>query len=119
MGCVVGAGARGFVSSGPSRLQIGGQLIGTVSRLIYPSFIGVYLPAALALDAIAQRALRVRPGGGRHRLPGGRAVMRRLGVATPWIVVAMMAVLVNVDIFGYPTMYVEYFVSTPPAFLPQ
>jgi hypothetical protein len=29
-----------------------------------------------------------------------------------------MAVLVNIDMFGYPTMYVEYFVNTPPAFLP-
>ena len=99
-------------------LQIGGQLIGTVPRLIYPSFIGVYLPAALALDALAQGARRVGPGRGTPWLQRSRGVVRRLGVATPWIVVAVMAVLVNIDTFGYPTLYVEYFVSSPPVFLP-
>jgi hypothetical protein len=99
-------------------LQIGGQLIGTVPRLIYPTFIGVYLPAAVALDAISQRARTLGRGRGTGVLDRCRSIVRRLGVATPWIVVAVMAVLVNIDVFGYPTLYVEYFVSTPPYFLP-
>lgn len=90
-------------------LQIGNQLIGTAPRLIYPTFIGVYLPAAVALDGVAERA---------RGLTSGRSIVRRLRVATPWIVVAVMALLANIDVFGYPTLYVEYFVSTPPSFLP-
>ena len=42
--------------------------------------------------------------------------MRR---AAPWIVVGVLFVLANIDIFGYPTLYVEFFVSDPPAFLPH
>jgi hypothetical protein len=99
-------------------LQIGGQQIGILPRLVYPSFIAVYLPAALALNAISERARRVGPRGGPWRSPGGGVLMRGLGVAMPWLVVAAMAVLVNIDMFGYPTLYVEYFVNTPPAFLP-
>jgi hypothetical protein len=91
-------------------LQIGGLLIGTAPRLIYPTFIGVYLPAAVALDAVAARARSVG---------ANRVVVRRAMLATPWIVIALMALLVNVDLFGYPTQYVEYFVSKPPAFLPR
>jgi hypothetical protein len=91
-------------------LQIGGLLIGTAPRLIYPTFIGVYLPAAVALDAVAGRARSVG---------ANRIVVRRALLATPWIVIALMALLVNVDLFGYPTQYVEYFVSKPPAFLPR
>jgi hypothetical protein len=90
-------------------LQIGGLLIGTAPRLIYPTFIGVYLPAALALDAVAER-----PRG----LVSGRGILRSFRGAAPWIVIGVMTVLVNIDIFGYPTQYVEYFVSTPPVFLP-
>lgn len=90
-------------------LQIGNQLIGTVPRLIYPTFIGVYLPAAVALDGFAERA---------HQIATGRNGLRRLRAATPWIVVAVMALLANIDVFGYPTLYVEFFVSTPPSFLP-
>jgi hypothetical protein len=99
-------------------LQIGGQAIGILPRLVYPSFIGVYLPAALALNAISERGRGVGPRGGRWRLAGAGVVMRGLGVAMPWIVMAVMAVLVNIDMVGYPTLYVEYFVNTPPAFLP-
>ena len=40
-------------------------------------------------------------------------------VAAPWAVVAVVAVLANLDIFGYPTLYVEYFVSEPPVFVPR
>jgi hypothetical protein len=90
-------------------LQIGGQQIGFTPRLIYPTFIGVYLPAAVALDSLARRA---------PVLPAVRNIERRLRRAAPWIVVAIMALLVNVDVFGYPTLYVEYFVGTPPVFLP-
>jgi hypothetical protein len=90
-------------------LQIGNQSIGYVPRLVYPAFPGIYLAAALALDAPWLRQPRpdVRPWVG-----------LRLRAALPWIVIAVMAVLVNVDIFGYPTLYVEYFVSSPPVFLP-
>ena len=62
-------------------------------------FPAIYLLAALALDAI--------------RLPGRWRATRRRGSRS-----ASMAVLVNVDIFGYPTLYVEYFTGTPPVFLP-
>jgi hypothetical protein len=70
---------------------IGEQVVGEAPRL-------VYLMAAIALDAF--------------RLPG------RLRAASPWIGIGVMAILVNVDIFGFPTLYVEYFVGTTPAFLP-
>jgi hypothetical protein len=89
-------------------LQIGHQGIGILPRLVYPSFVGVCLPAAAGLDAVAERARGCM-----------RVGVRRLGVATPWIVVAVMAVLVNIDTFGYPTMYEEFFNGTPPVWLPQ
>jgi hypothetical protein len=77
---------------------IGKQVVGEAPRLVYPLFPVVYLMAAIALDAF--------------RLPG------RLRAASPWIGVGVMAILVNIDIFGFPTLYVEYFVGTKPAFLP-
>jgi hypothetical protein len=97
-------------------LQIGGVGIGMVPRLIYPTFIGVYLPAAVALDRFAQCG---REALMRGVSTGSLGVLRRVQVAAPWIVVAVMAILVNVDVFGYPTLYVEYFVSAPPVFLPR
>jgi 4-amino-4-deoxy-L-arabinose transferase-like glycosyltransferase len=80
-------------------LQIGKTQLGELPRLIYPTFPAIYLLAALAIDS------------GVRRLP-------RASMVASWVLVAAMAVLVNVDIFGYPTLYVEYFVSKPPVFLP-
>jgi hypothetical protein len=81
-------------------------------RLVYYIFPAVYLLAALALDPgepdPQHSALPAR-----HRIPAG---MRR---AAPWVVVGMLFVLSNIDIFGYPTLYVEFFVSDPPVFLPN
>jgi hypothetical protein len=96
-------------------LQIGNQQIGTIPRLIYPTFIGVYLPAAVALRRVADHGRAALVGAaGTHVL-----MVRRAQIALPWIVVAAMAVLVNIDLFGYPTLYVEYFVNSAPAFLPH
>ena len=98
-------------------LQIGSQTIGTVPRLHLSDLIGVYLPAAVFLDTISRRA---RPWVQTRRRPlSGRSTWRapprgRRGSSWPsWLV------LVNVDIFGYPTLYTGYFVSTPPVFLPR
>jgi hypothetical protein len=92
-------------------LQIGEQQIGTLPRLLFPLFPAVYLLAGLALDP-----------GVRPRRPAGAPLRRRVTdavrIAAPWVVVAIMAVLANIDLFGYPTLYVEYFVSEPPVFLP-
>jgi hypothetical protein len=92
-------------------LQIGEQQVGTLPRLLFPLFPAVYLLAALALDP-----------GVRPRRPAGAPLRQRLTdavrVAAPWVVVAVMAVLANIDLFGYPTLYVEYFVSEPPVFVP-
>jgi hypothetical protein len=96
-------------------LQIGHTTVGNTPRLIYPSLIGVYLPAAVLLDRVAASADGFRfSAGALLTAPGA---LRTLQLATPWLVLALMAVLVNVDIFGYPTLYVEFFVSTPPVFL--
>jgi hypothetical protein len=91
-------------------LQIGGTTVGYVPRLVYPVFPAVYLLAALALDTT----------GFKPRLDGpwaGRAI-DRLRIAAPWIVIGVMLVFVNMDIFGYPTQYVEFFTNTPPRFVP-
>jgi hypothetical protein len=98
-------------------LQIGGTEIGTTPRLIYPAFISVYLPAAVLLDAIAEHARGFTFT--REALLTGRGSSRALQRLAPWLVIGAMFVLVNIDIFGYPTLYVEYFVSTPPVFLPR
>lgn len=92
--------------------EIGGApFLERLPRLVYPVFPAVYLLAALALDP------------GERSMPAVRSPTRRrldkLRVAAPWIVVGAMFVLANVDIFGYPTQYVEFFVSDPPAFLPH
>jgi hypothetical protein len=92
-------------------LQIGEQQIGTLPRLVYPVFPAVYLLAALALDP-GDRQPRAASAPLRERIPDA------VRIAAPWVVVGVMAVLANIDIFGYPTMYVEYFVSDPPVFLP-
>jgi hypothetical protein len=93
-------------------LQIGQQELGWFPRFVYPVFPAVYLLAALALDL-----------GGRVPRPADAPLRLRvtdaLRVGAPWGVVAVMAVLANIDIFGYPTMYVEYFVSEPPVFVPR
>jgi hypothetical protein len=92
-------------------LQIGEQQIGTLPRLVFPLFPAVYLLAALALDPGRRQP---RPASAPRRQRFTDAVR----FAAPWVVVAVMAVLANIDIFGYPTLYVEYFVSEPPVFLP-
>jgi hypothetical protein len=77
---------------------LGGQTVGDAPRLLFPMFPVVYLLAAVALD--------------RFRLPGA------LRAASPWIVVAVMAILVNVDIFGYMTLHYEFQYGHPPVFVP-
>jgi hypothetical protein len=98
-------------------LQIGRTSVGYTPRLIYPSLIGVYLPAAVFLDRVAARADGFRFT--TDALLTAQGALRTLQLATPWLVLALMAVLVNVDIFGYPTLYVEFFGSTPPVWLPH
>jgi hypothetical protein len=107
---VGGLFAMGFVTI--AVLQIGGQPIGRLPRLVYPVFPAVYLLAALALDSM-------KPLG---RPTGDSLTVRALDTArvvAPWAVVGAMVVAANVDIFGYPRSYVEYFVNDPPAFLPR
>jgi hypothetical protein len=99
--------AMGFVTI--AVLQIGEQEIGTLPRLVYPVFPAVYLLAAVALD----------PGRPVGRLAAAAPLWLRVRIAAPWAVVIAMAALANIDIFGYPTLYVEYFVSEPPFFLPR
>ena len=114
---VLVAALFGFYFAVIAALQIGEQWVGTFPRVIYPSFISVYLPAAVLLDAIARRADGYRLD--RAALLTGRGSWLALQRAAPWIAVAAMFVLVNIDIFGYPTLYVEYFESVPPFFLPH
>lgn len=84
-------------------------LLGSYPRLIYFVFPVVYLLAAMLLD----------PGGGRAVAPRrGAAVVRGVRRHAAWVVVALMAVLVNVDVFGYPTLYVEFFSGNAPSHLP-
>jgi hypothetical protein len=93
-------------------LLIGEMEIGRLPRLLFPLFPAVYLLAALALD----------PTGRTRRLadaPRRVRVVETVRLAAPWVVVGVMAVLANIDILGYPTLYVEYFVNDPPAFLPR
>jgi hypothetical protein len=92
--------------------QIGRLEIGYLPRLVYPMFPAVYLLAALALDS----GVRMRQRTNAPLLP---RIWSGIRVGAPWTIIATMAVLANIDIFGYPTMYVEYFVSTPPSFLPR
>jgi hypothetical protein len=84
----------------------------TLPRLVYPIFPAVYLLAAVALDPGEQPPQRSNP---RRR----EEILGSLRSAAPWIVVGILFVLANIDIFGYPTLYVEFFVSDPPIFLPH
>ncbi|HEX3617146.1 MAG TPA: hypothetical protein VHU61_11455 [Solirubrobacteraceae bacterium] len=98
---------------------LGGTQISFTPRIMYPYFIGVYVPAGLALEAGSSwlfRTLSPRTLAGFTVGGGALAVYARR--ATPWVVVAAMAFLVNIDIFGHPTQYVEFFVNAPPSFLP-
>jgi hypothetical protein len=88
------------------------RFLQTLPRLVYPVFPVVYLLAAVALDPGENPGAPI--GSGRRG-----EILGRLRGAAPWIVVGLMFVLVNVDIFGYPTQYVEFFVSDPPIFLPN
>jgi hypothetical protein len=94
-------------------LQIGeAKFINNLPRLVYPVFPAIYLLAAVALDWREPRpelsALTLR-----ERIP---VTVR---TAAPWVVVGTLAVLSNIDLFGYPTLYVEFFVSDPPEFTPD
>lgn len=124
----------GFYFAAIAALQIGEQWVGKSPREVYPSFISVYLPAAVFLAAIAERArgfrfyraaLATRWSSARAfkldraALPTGRNAWLALHGAAPWIIIAVMFVLVNIDIFGYPTLYVEYFEGITPYFLPH
>ena len=98
---------------------IGHTAIATTPRIIYPYFVGVYLPAALALDAGSRRLFTAfSPRTIAGVAVGGTRIATCARLLTPWVVVAVMAVLVNIDAFGHPTQYVEFFVNAPPKFLP-
>jgi hypothetical protein len=98
---------------------IGGTSIAHTPRVLYPYFIGVYLPAALAIDRLGTwlgRRLAPRRVAG---LAVGHATVGEVTArAAPWAVIAVMAFLANIDIFGHPSLYIEYFVNTPPLHLP-
>jgi hypothetical protein len=95
-------------------LEIGGATpeLARLPRLVYPIFPAIYLLAAIALDP-GEKPAQPRTPRRRDEILGS---LRR---AAPWIVVGVLFVLANIDIFGYPTLYVEFFVSDPPAFLPH
>jgi hypothetical protein len=102
-----------------SVFYIGAVPIGTTPRIMYSYFVGVYLPAALALEAGSQwlfTALSPRFVAGRS-LGNERLAMFMRRVA-PWAVVAVMAFLANIDIFGHPTQYQEFLLNSPPVWLP-
>jgi hypothetical protein len=94
-------------------LQVGdAPLITRLPRMIYPIFPAVYLLAAIALD----------PGKPFPRLSTLPRRDRALAIArhsAPWIVVGALAVLSNIDVFGYPTLQFEFLWPDPPAFLPD
>lgn len=75
-------------------LILGDNAVGRTPRMVYPVFPAVYLMAALALAAI--------------KLPG------RWRDVVPWSIIALMALLANFDVFGYPALYVEWFEGRPP-----
>ena len=83
--------------------------LGHFPRLLYFVFPVVYLLAAMALTR-AERPERVS-----GRLGSVEIALRQHGA---WIVVGVMAVLVNMDLFGHITPYVEFFSGHPPAHLP-
>ena len=91
-------------------LQIGKTSVAFAPRLVYVAFPAIFLLAALALDTT----------GLKRKLEGEwwEDVIYKLRVAAPYLVIAVMLVLINVDIFGYPTQYVEFFTNDPPTFTP-
>jgi hypothetical protein len=93
-------------------LHIGKMGIGQLPRMVYPVFPAVYLLAALALDS-GTGVLR------RPDAPGRLRIWNSVRTAAPWVVVGTMAVLANIDIFGYPSLYVEFFVNKAPVFVPR
>ena len=98
---------------------VGGTSIATTPRILYPYFIGVYLPAALAVDRMGTSLGRVLAPRGLAGLAVGNARVAEVTArAAPWAVVAAMAFLANIDVFGHPSLYIEYFVNTPPLHLP-
>lgn len=99
---------------------IGQTTIAEAPREIYPYFVGVYLPAAVALDRLGTWLGGSRIPRSMAGVTGGNLrAMRATLEAAPWAIIALMAFLTNIDIFGYPTMYVEYFYNAAPAFLPH
>lgn len=85
-------------------LRIGGLELGDIPRFVYPMYPAVYLLAALAL-------VRLGEWNGPPRL---RPALR----VAPWIFVAALVVLSNMDAFGYPTMYFEALEGYSPVFTP-
>lgn len=98
---------------------LGGVPIGTTPRIMYPYFVGVYLPAALALDAGSQwlsTALSPRIVAGRSL--GNERLASYTYRLAPWAAVALMAFLANIDVFGHPTQYQEFLLNAGPVWLP-
>jgi hypothetical protein len=73
-------------------------------RLVYRIFPAVYLLAAIALDSFSLP----RPA------TAGSWIPNRVRTAAPWVAVGLLFIAANIDIFGYPTLYVEFFISDPP-----
>jgi hypothetical protein len=87
-------------------------VISFLPRLVYPVFPAVYLLAAIALDW-------GKPVSDMSTLPLRDRALATARLATPWIVVAALAVLSNMDIFGYPTLNTQFFINQPAAFPPD
>lgn len=85
-------------------LRIGKVELGSIPRFVYPLYPAVYLLAALAL----------------RRLSDWQAPPRLQAAArvAPWVFVAGLLLLANVDAFGYPRLYYEALEGKTPAFEP-
>lgn len=101
-------------------LFIGRTYVATTPRILYPEFVGIYLPAALAIDRLATWLGGVLAP---HKVAGvvfgSKTVSEVAARAAPWAVVAVMALLVNVDAFGQITLSEGFATDSPPVFLPN
>lgn len=87
-----------------SFLFLGQQWFANNPRFVYVSYPAIYILVALALDRFAHFGV-----GSRFEI-----LMR----STPWIFIGVMFVLHNIDVFGFPAMYVEGINGLPPVFYP-
>jgi len=80
-------------------LQFGNSIIYQLPRLYFMVYPGVYILAALFLDSVSQA------------LPASR--LARLAPALPWIGLALIIVLNNIDVWGIPSLYYHLYWSAP------